>query len=81
MVRATPHAANAPFDVYYATDCLVTSGPDGLDVRTTLPIASGADEAALWVERLRWATFVRYVTAHHTAAVAMLALGRGDRAQ
>jgi hypothetical protein len=72
MVLATPDAARR-LAVYYATDCRMTAGPEGPAYATSIPIADGADEAALLLAKLRWAAFVRIVERRHTAAVAALA--------
>jgi hypothetical protein len=56
--------------VYYATDVRVKRGSHGHEVETTIPIAADADEAAVMLTKLRWATFVRMVAARHTAVVA-----------
>jgi hypothetical protein len=56
--------------VFYATDVRVRMGPHGHEIETTIPIAADADDAAVILTRLRWASFVRMVAARHTAVVA-----------
>jgi hypothetical protein len=75
LVHATINRASRRLSVFYATDCRVSDGPDGLAVATMIPIAEGVDMGTLLVERMRWEAFARSIEPRHTAAVAALAVG------
>ena len=70
MVRTQVDAETRRMTVFYATDVRVRRGSHGHEVETTIPIAADADEAAVMLAKLRWASFVRMVASRHTAVVA-----------